>query len=149
MQGARQLHKGPQRSGTGRRANLKALAESYGTCFRFPMAAQPHRMNDKETAAHAAAIATCGGSFQKTTLDKTRPSETREGRRQERRRDADQAGRCGEIAHERRQAGDRRSAATRRTGAKLQTFVDRAPERRRDEWQSVQASLRNFSRRSD
>ena len=50
-------------------ANLKRLAEAYGTTFPFAEGATARRMNDKETAAAAAAIATAADRF-KSDLDK-------------------------------------------------------------------------------
>ena len=50
-------------------ANLKRLAEAYGTTFPLPDGATARRMNDQETAATAAAIATAADHF-KSDLDK-------------------------------------------------------------------------------
>ncbi|MGE5833491.1 MAG: hypothetical protein ACM4AI_03345 [Acidobacteriota bacterium] len=44
-------------------ANLKRLAAAYGTTFPLPDGATVRRMNDKETAAAAEAIATAAGRF--------------------------------------------------------------------------------------
>ena len=49
--------------------NLKRLAESYGATFPLPDGATARRMNDKETAGAAAAIATAADRF-KSDLDK-------------------------------------------------------------------------------
>ena len=68
MQGAPSAMKG--RSEWDRQStNLKQLAESYGTTFPFPDGATSRRVNDKETAATATAIATSAGRF-KSDLDK-------------------------------------------------------------------------------
>jgi hypothetical protein len=48
---------------------LKQLAAAYGTAFPLPDGAVVRRMNDKETAGEAAAIATAAGRF-KSDLDK-------------------------------------------------------------------------------
>ena len=87
--------------------NLKQLAEAYGTTFPLPDGATVRRMNDKETAAAATEIADGRGSLQERPRQSRDPPEAREGRRQEGRRPADQAGQCREVPHERRQAGDR------------------------------------------
>jgi hypothetical protein len=50
-------------------ANLKRLAPAYGTMFPLPEGAAVRRMNDKETAATAAAIASAADRF-KSDLDK-------------------------------------------------------------------------------
>src|SRR5262245_1250995 len=50
-------------------ANIKRLAEAYGTTFPFPDGATGRRMNDKETAATAVAIAAAADRF-KDDLDK-------------------------------------------------------------------------------
>ena len=50
-------------------ATLKRLAEAYGTTFPFPDGGTARRMNDKETAAAAAAIADAANRF-KSDLDK-------------------------------------------------------------------------------
>ena len=87
--------------------NLKRLAEAYGTTFPLPDGATVRRMNDKETAAAAEAVATAAERF-KDDLDKASTlAETRPGGRQEGRRGADQASRCRQVAHQRRQARDR------------------------------------------
>lgn len=49
--------------------NLKRLAAAYGTVFPFAEGASVRRMNDKETAAAAAAIANVGNAYKKS-LDK-------------------------------------------------------------------------------
>jgi hypothetical protein len=55
--------------------NLKRLAEAYGTTFPLAEGAAVRRMNDKETAAAASAIASAGDAYKKgidkaTTLPK-------------------------------------------------------------------------------
>ena len=87
--------------------NLKHLAESYGTTFPFPDGATARRMNDKETAATATAIATAADRFKDDLdKDKTLPKPEKDAAKKDVEH-ADQAGRCGEVPHERRQAGDR------------------------------------------
>ena len=49
--------------------NLKRLAEAYGTTFPLAEGASVRRMNDKETAAAAAAVANVGNAYKKG-LDK-------------------------------------------------------------------------------
>jgi hypothetical protein len=52
-------------------ANLKRLADAYGTTFPVPEGAAVLRMNDKETAGIAAAIATAADHF-KSDVDKVK-----------------------------------------------------------------------------
>ena len=68
MQGAPSAMKG-RSEWDQQTTNLKRLAESYGTTFPLPDGATPRRVNDKETAGHATAIATSADRF-KNDLDK-------------------------------------------------------------------------------
>ena len=61
-------------------ANLKRLAESYGTTFPLPDGAAVRRANDKEAADTAAAIATAADRFKKDIdKDKTLPKPDKDG----------------------------------------------------------------------
>ncbi len=86
---------------------VKRLADAYATTFPFPEGATARRMNDKETAATANALANSANAF-KSDLDKaTTLPEARQGRSQEGRRVVDQTGQHGEVAHQRWPAGER------------------------------------------
>ena len=106
MQGAPSSMKG-RTEWDSQTTNLKQLAAAYGTTFPLPDGATVRRMNDKETAAAASDVADAADRF-KSDLDKeaTLPKPD-EGRCEERRRSADQAGQCRKVPNERRQAGDR------------------------------------------
>ena len=52
-------------------ANIKRLAETYGSSFPFTDGAAVRRMNDKETAGFAASVATAGEGF-KNNLGKAK-----------------------------------------------------------------------------
>ncbi len=86
---------------------LKRLAQSYGTAFPLADGATVRRMNDKETAATATAIATAADRFKSDVdKDKTLAKPEKDAAKKDV-ETLDQAGRCGEGPHERRQAGDR------------------------------------------
>jgi hypothetical protein len=87
--------------------NLKHLADAYDTTSPLPAGATVRRMNDKETAGVATAIATAANGF-KSDLDKTKTLPKAE--KDAAKNDVDilvQTGQCREVPHERRQTGDR------------------------------------------
>ena len=140
MQGSPSAMKG--RSEWDRQAaSLKHLAEAYGTTFPVPDGATVRRMNDKETAGVATAIATAADRF-KSDVDKTKTlAEAREGRRQEGHRGAgEQANAVKSRAGEGKPAtGEVRQLVEQ--AAKLQTFVGANPIPTMTNWQAVQTSL--------
>jgi hypothetical protein len=140
MQGSPSAMKG--RSEWDRQAtNLKHLAESYGTTFPFPDGATARRVNDKETAATATAIATAADRFiDDLDNDKTLPKPEKDAAKKHvamlikqanavKSRTSDGKPATGEV----RQLVDQ--------VAKLQTLVGAHPIPTMTNWQAVQTSL--------
>jgi hypothetical protein len=121
--------------------NLTQLAKVYGATFPLPDGAAVRRMNDKETAGFAAAIATAADRF-KSEIDKDRTLA---------KPDKDNAKKDVELLVKQANAvKSRTSAGKPATGemrqlveqvAKLQTFVGAHPIPADTNWQAVQASL--------
>jgi hypothetical protein len=121
--------------------NLKHLADAYGTSFPFPDGATVRRMNDKETAASAAAIGSAADRF-KSDLDKDKTVA---------KPDKDAAKKDLEVLIKQADAvKSRTSDGKPATGevrqlveqvAKLQTFVGAHPIPTMTNWQAVQTSL--------
>jgi hypothetical protein len=140
MQGAPSAMKG--RSEWDRQTtNLKALAESYGTAFPLPDGATPHRVNDKETAAHASAIATSADRF-KSDLDKDKilPKPEKDAAK----KDVEMLIKQADAVKSRTSDGKPATGEVRQLAeqvAKVQTFVDAHPSAAVTNWQSVQTSF--------
>jgi hypothetical protein len=120
--------------------NLKGLANAYGATFPLPDGATVRRMNDKETAGFATAIATAAGRF-KSDLDKGTLAKA----------DKDAAKKDAELLIKQANAvKSRTSDGKPATGemrqlveqvAKLETFVGAHPIPTMANWQTVQTSL--------
>jgi hypothetical protein len=140
MQGAPSAMKG--RSEWDRQTtNLKALAQSYGTAFPLPDGATPHRVNDKETAAHASAIATSADRF-KSDLDKDKilPKPEKDAAK----KDVEMLIKQADAVKSRTSDGKPATGEVRQLAeqvAKVQTFVDAHPSAAVTNWQSVQTSF--------
>ena len=123
-------------------ANLKHLAEAYGTTFPMPDGTTVRRMNDKETAAVATGIAAAAGRF-KSELDKakTLPKADKDAAKKDTELLIKQANAVKSRMSDGKPAtGDVRQLVEQ--AAKLQAFVD-AHEMPAaiTSWQSVQTSL--------
>ena len=122
--------------------NLKRLAEVYGTSFPLPDGATVRRMNDKETAAAAAAVATDAEHF-KDNLNKasTLPKPDREAAK----KDVEALIKHANAVKSRTNDGKPATGELRQLvdqAAKLQAFVDAHPVPPAvTDWQAVQASL--------
>ncbi len=140
MQGSESPTKG--RSEWDRQAmNLKHLAEAYGTTFPLPDGATVRRMNDKETAGFATAIATAADHF-KSDLDKA--STIAKPDRDAAKKDAEVLIKQANAVKSRTSDGKLATAELRQLVeqiAKLQTFVEAHPIPTMTNWQAVQASL--------
>ena len=122
-------------------ANLKRLAEAYGTTFPLPAGGTARRMNDKETAAVADTLCRAANRF-KSDLDKERPLRSPTRTPPRRTSSADQARPTREVPYERRQPGDHRSAPARRPDCQIQTFVGaHTISHGSTNWKAVQESL--------
>ena len=140
MQGAPTAMKG--RSEWDRQTtNLKQLAEIYGTTFPLPDGATARRMNDKETAGTAAAIAEAAGGFKKD-LDKattlTKPDKDAA------KKDTDLLIKQANAVKSRTTDGKPATGEVRQLveqAARLQTFVGAHPIPTMANWQAVQKSL--------
>jgi hypothetical protein len=121
--------------------SLKHLAEAYGTTFPLPDGATARRMNDKETAAVATAIATAAGRF-KSDLDKTitlaKPDKDAA------KKDADVLIKQANAVKSCTNDGKPATGGVRQLVeqvAKLQAFVGAHPIPIMTNWQAVQTSL--------
>ena len=122
-------------------ANLKRLAEAYATTFPYAEGAAVRRMNDKETAAAAAAIATAADDF-KSDLDKA--TALAKPDKDAAKKDADLVAKQANAVKSRVSDGKPATGEVKQLVeqiAKLQTFVDAHPIPTMDNWQAVQASL--------
>ena len=140
MQGAPSAMKG--RSEWDRQStNLKHLAESYGTTFPFPDGATSRRVNDKETAATATAIATSAGRFKNDLdKDKTLPKPEKDAAK----KDVELLIKQADTVKSRTTDGKPATGEVRQLVeqvAKLQTFVGAHPIPTMTNWQAVQTSL--------
>jgi hypothetical protein len=122
-------------------ANLKHLAEAYDTTFPLPAGATVRRMNDKETAGVATAIATAADRF-KSDLDKakTLPKPEKDAAK----KDVDLLVKQANAVKSRTSDGKPATGEVRQIVeqvAKLQTFVGAHPIPTMTNWQAVQASL--------
>ena len=120
---------------------LKELAESYGATFPLPDGATVRRMNDKETAETATAIATAAGRF-KSDLDKA--SNLAKADKDAAKKDVDLLIKQGNAVKSRTSDGKPATAEMRQLVeqvAKLQTFVGAHPIPTMTNWQAVQTSL--------
>jgi hypothetical protein len=122
-------------------ANIKHLAEAYGTTFPFPDGGKAHRMNDKETAATAAAIASAADRFKDDIdKDKTLPKPEKDAAK----KDVELLVKHADAVKSRASDGKPASAEMRQLAeqvAKLQTFVGVHPIPTMTNWQAVQTSL--------
>ena len=121
--------------------NLKNLAQAYGTTFPLPDGATVRRMNDKETAGFATAIATATDRF-KSDLDKA--SALAKPDRDAAKKDADVLIKHANAVKSRTSDGKLATAELRQLveqAAKLQTFVGAHPIPTMTNWQAVQTSL--------
>ena len=121
--------------------NLKHLAEAYGTTFPFPDGATVRRMNDKETAGAATAIAESADRF-KTDLDKA--STLAKPDRDAAKKDVDVLIKQADAVKSRTSDGKPATAELRQLVeqvARLQTFVEAHPIPTMTNWQAVQTSL--------
>jgi hypothetical protein len=140
MQGSSSAMKG-RSEWDSQMANLKHLADAYGTSFPFPDGATVRRMNDKETAASAAAIATAGDRF-KSDLDKDKTLAKPE--KDAAKKDLDVLIKQADAVNSRTSDGKPATSEVRQLVAqvaKLQTFVDARPIPTMANWQAVQTSL--------
>jgi hypothetical protein len=140
MQGSPSAMKG--RTEWDRQAtNLKHLAESYGTTFPLPDGATVRRMNDKETAATATAVATAASRF-KSDLDKA--STLAKPDRDAAKKEVDVLVKQANAVKSRTNDGKPATGEVRQLveqAAKLQTFVDAQPTPTMANWQAVQTSI--------
>jgi hypothetical protein len=121
--------------------NLKRLAEVYGTAFPFPDGAKAHRMNDKEAAATAAAIASAADRFKDDIdKDKTLPKPEKDAAK----KDVELLIKQADAVKSRTSDGKPATAEMRQLAeqvARLQTVVGAHPLSTMTNWQTVQTSL--------
>ena len=120
---------------------LKQLAASYGTTFPLPDGAPVRRMNDKETAGTAEAIASAAGRF-KSDLDKA--TTLAKPDKDAAKKDTDLLIKQANAVKSRTSDGKLATGEMRQLTdqvAKLQTFVDGHPIPTMTNWQAVQSSL--------
>jgi hypothetical protein len=122
-------------------ANIKHLARAYGTTFPFPDGGKAHRMNDKETAAIAASIASAADRF-KDDIDKdqTLPKPEKDAAK----KDVELLIEHADAVKSRTSDGKPATAEMRQLAeqvAKLQTFVGVHPIPTMTNWHAVQNSL--------
>jgi hypothetical protein len=122
-------------------ANVKRLAEAYGTTFPFPDGAKAHRMNDKEAVTTAAAIASAADRF-KNDIDKDKTLAKPE--KDAAKKDVELLVKQANAVKSRTSDGKPATAEMRQLAeqvAKLQTFIGAHPIPAMTNWQSVQNSL--------
>jgi hypothetical protein len=122
-------------------ANLKRLADAYGTTFPLPDGATVRRMNDKETAAAATAIATAADRF-KSDVDKA--SALAKPDKDAAKKDADVLIKLANAVKSRTSDGKPATGEVRQLVeqvARIQTFVGAHPIPTMTNWQDVQTSL--------
>ncbi len=120
---------------------VKRLADAYATTFPFPEGATARRMNDKETAATANALANSANAF-KSDLDKatTLPKPDKDAAK----KDVELLIKQANTVKSRTSDGLPASGEMRQLveqAAKLQTFVEAHPMPTVTNWAAVQASL--------
>ena len=122
-------------------ANIKRLAQAYGTTFPFPDGGKAHRMNDKETADTAAAIASAADRFKDDIdKDKTLPKPEKDAAK----KDVELLVKHADAVKSRAGDGKPATAEMRQLAeqvAKLQAFVGVHPIPTMTNWQTVQNSL--------
>jgi hypothetical protein len=122
-------------------ANVKHLAEAYGTTFPFPDGGKAHRMNDKDAAATAASIAAAADRFKDDIdKDKTLPKPEKDAAK----KDVELLVKHADAVKSRAGDGKPATAEMRQLAeqvAKLQTFVGAHPIPSMTNWQTVQTSL--------
>ena len=121
--------------------HLKHLAAAYGTTFPFTDGAAVRRMNDKETAGAATAIAAAANRF-KSDLDKASPLAKPD--RDAAKKDAELLIKQANAVKSLTSDGKVATAELRQVVeqvAKLQTFVDAQPIAATTNWQAVHTSL--------
>ena len=122
-------------------ANLKHLAEAYGTTFPIPDGATTRRMNDKETAGAAAAIAEAGDRFKDDIdHDKALPKSEREAAK----KDVEALVKLADAVKDRTNDGKPATAEVRQLVeqvARVQTFIGGHAIPTLSNWQAVQTSL--------
>jgi hypothetical protein len=122
-------------------ANVKRLAEAYGTTFPFPDGAKAHRMNDKEAVTTAAAIASAADRF-KNDIDKDKTLAKPE--KDAAKKDVELLAKRADAVKSRISDGKPATAEMRQLAeqvAKLQTFVGSHAMPAMTNWQTVQNSL--------
>jgi uncharacterized protein YukE len=122
-------------------ANLKHLAEAYGTTFPMPVGATARRMNDKETAAAAAEIASAADRF-KDDLDKDMTLSKPE--KEAAKKDVEALIEQADAVKDRTSDGKPATGEVRRLVeqvAKVQTFVGAHQIPTMTNWQVVKTSL--------
>jgi len=140
MQGAASTMKG--RSEWDRQTeNLKRLAAAYGTTFPLPEGGTVRRMNDKETAAAAAAMASAADRFTKEIdKDKTLQPPGKDAAKKDVELLIDLANDVKSRTGDGKLATGEMTQLVAQT-AKVQTFVAAHPPASMTNWESVQASL--------
>ena len=122
-------------------ANIKRLAEAYGTTFPLPEGATARRMNDKETAAAAVAIAAAADRF-KDDLD--RDKTLAKPQKDAAKKDVELLVKRADAVKSRTSDGKPATAEMRQLleqVTKLQTLVGAHPMPSMTNWQAVQTSL--------
>ena len=120
---------------------LKRLAQSYGTAFPLADGATVRRMNDKETAATATAIATAADRF-KSDVDKDKTLAKPE--KDAAKKDVETLIKQADAVKDRTSDGKPATAEVKQLVeqvAKVQTFVGAHPIPTMTNWQAVQTSL--------
>ena len=140
MQGAKSDMKG-RSEWDSQAATVKRLAEAYGTTFPLPDGATARRMNDKETASTATAIAAAADRF-KSDLDKdkTLPKPEKDAAK----KDVELLVKRADAVKSRTSDGKPATAEMRQLveqAAKLQSFVGGHSMPTMTNWQAVQTSL--------
>ena len=121
--------------------NLKNLAKSYGATFPYADGGQVRRMNDKETAGAATAIATAAGRF-KSDLDKA--TTLAKPDKDAAKKDADLLIKQANAVKSRTSDGKPATGEVRQLVdqvAKVQTFVGAHSIPTMTNWEAVQTSL--------
>jgi hypothetical protein len=140
MQGSPSLMKG-RTEWDRQAANLKHLAEAYGTTFPIPDGATTRRTNDNETAGAAAAIAEAADRFKDDIdNDKTLPKSEKEAAR----KDVEVLIKLAEAVKDRTNDGKSATAELRQLVeqvATVQTFIGVHPMPTLSNWQAVRTSL--------
>jgi len=140
MQGSPSLMKG-RTEWDRQTANLKHLAEAYGTTFPIPDGATTRRTNDNETAGVAAAIADAADRF-KDDIDNDKTLQKSE--REAGKKDVEALIKLAEAVKDRTNDGKSATAELRQLVeqvATVQTFIGVHPMPTLANWQAVQTSL--------